>query len=551
MYTFGRVVATAATIVPMAEPPANHHAPRQPRNTAIDVVQSLLVAFVLAMTFRGFVAEGFVIPTGSMAPTLMGEHLLIDTPHTGWSYRVGLDTGHGGRRIGRRLQNLADPMLGPSMNGSGRPTETITAKSRRMGDRILVLKTIYPFNEPDRYDVVVFKNPTDPDGPSANYIKRLIGLPNETVWLADGDVFAKADGEDKFNIKRKPEHVQRAVFQTVYHSDYVPIERDRLSEPYPGQPWIGEHWQTNNTRAYRCKTAERTTLEWSNNRHPVTDWLAYNQLKRTTKLFPVSDVRVKAGIVADQPGLHTTFRLIARSHIFEFSIADNRATVRMRPDAEGEANWTTRTVEIDPLPAGRAFDVEFWHVDQRLGLFLNGDEVVSLEYDWTPEQRLRYATGVPDQQSSAWLTREPNQPALKWHFEGSPVTLHRVQLDRDLYYRPDHLKNNAGANTTPISQNAELVRPNTPAFGTHPDKLAELGPDHFFMCGDNSAASLDSRLWGNPAPLVATQIDPAPFVVNRKLLLGKAWVVYFPAPYSLNEGGTSFIPDFGRLRFIR
>ena len=36
----------------------------------VDTIQSLLVAFVFAMVFRGFVCEGFVIPTGSMAPTL-------------------------------------------------------------------------------------------------------------------------------------------------------------------------------------------------------------------------------------------------------------------------------------------------------------------------------------------------------------------------------------------------------------------------------------------------------------------------------------------------
>ena len=48
-----------------------------------------------------------------------------------------------------------------------------------------------------------------------------------------------------------------------------------------------------------------------------------------------------------------------------------------------------------------------------------------------------------------------------------------------------------------------------------------------------------------------TQIDPAPFLVNRKLLLGKAWVVYFPAPRAVSQNGKPFIPDFGRLRFIR
>ncbi len=53
--------------------------------STIATLQSLIVAFVLAMTFRGFIAEGFVIPTGSMAPTLMGEHLLLHSGQTGYT----------------------------------------------------------------------------------------------------------------------------------------------------------------------------------------------------------------------------------------------------------------------------------------------------------------------------------------------------------------------------------------------------------------------------------------------------------------------------------
>ena len=43
----------------------------------IDTMQGLLVAFVVAMIFRGFVLEGFFIPTGSMAPTLRGQHVRL------------------------------------------------------------------------------------------------------------------------------------------------------------------------------------------------------------------------------------------------------------------------------------------------------------------------------------------------------------------------------------------------------------------------------------------------------------------------------------------
>ena len=57
------------------------------RDTDIpETIQSLLVAFAIALAFRGFVIEGFVIPTGSMAPTLMGQHVRFQTPDTGYEY---------------------------------------------------------------------------------------------------------------------------------------------------------------------------------------------------------------------------------------------------------------------------------------------------------------------------------------------------------------------------------------------------------------------------------------------------------------------------------
>jgi len=167
---------------------------------------------------------------------------------------------------------------------------------------------------------------------------------------------------------------------------------------------------------------------------------------------------------------------------------------------------------------------------------------VELDYDWTPEERLRFVTGEvgSDVPMGDLVGRAVFPPQIVWKFEGSPVTLHRVRVDRDLHYRHDALRSRQ-------KNGPRITGPH--AFGTHPDILAELGPDQFMMLGDNSPASQDSRLWGRPHPLVKEQIDDAPFLVNRKLLLGKAWVVYFPSPLPL--GGRKIIPDFGRLRFIR
>ena len=54
------------------------------------------------------------------------------------------------------------------------------------GDRILVNKYIYTFSDPQRWDVVVFKFPGDA---KMNYIKRLVGLPGETLRIYQGDLF--------------------------------------------------------------------------------------------------------------------------------------------------------------------------------------------------------------------------------------------------------------------------------------------------------------------------------------------------------------------------
>jgi hypothetical protein len=193
-------------------------------------------------------------------------------------------------------------------------------------------------------------------------------------------------------------------------------------------------------------------------------------------------------------------------------------------------------------------------------MFIDGREALEpLRYDWQPLQRLQNATGLTDEVDAGALANRPSTSAhLRWVFQGSPLALARVRVDRDLYYRRGTLdfkqRDNplsAAGRERALREQRPIPQSGAPGFGTHPNNLGRLGPDQFMMCGDNSAMSLDSRLWGNPDALVASQIDPSPFVVNRKLLLGKAWLVYFPSPYPVKKDGLPVIPDFGRLRFIR
>src|SRR3989304_6945964 len=55
-----------------------------------DAIESIVVALILAFVFRAFVVEAFVIPTGSMAPTLYGAHGTILCEDCGTEFAYGV-----------------------------------------------------------------------------------------------------------------------------------------------------------------------------------------------------------------------------------------------------------------------------------------------------------------------------------------------------------------------------------------------------------------------------------------------------------------------------
>ena len=530
-------------------------------------LQSLIVAFALAMAVRSFVTEGFVIPTGSMAPTLMGQHLRPTSPATGYSFAV--DAGPAFdmmRMLGANYRDIARPMYDPMLSLTDQieqVSNTESAQNSSMGDRVLVLKYLYAFQEPKRWDVVVFKNPTDPIGDSANFIKRLVGLPQEQILFLDGDVFTAplGSGRDAFTIQRKPEYIQRAVWQPVHDSDFVPVDLTRLArvwgKSWPGPPWQGTGFETGDKRAWRHDGADAASLQWRFDLMPITDFTAYNIWRDVpvTQRYSVSDIRVSVAIDADDPAkLSSEYTLETRRRNLRFIIADGKATLRIESAREGDADPITvleeQSVAFTPRTDGAALEVEFWHVDQRMSMFIDGEEIVSLDYAFASldERLLASYNGrtVEDYTRNATF-QQPTPPQLSLSFVGSPLTLHRVRVDRDLYYRPAVLREDP---YNQPAQNGEAV--SGAAFATDFKKPAQLHSDHFMMCGDNSAASRDSRLWGRPSPLVTAIFgSDAPFIVPRPLLLGKAWCVYFPAPVAAVEGWTKFVPDAGQLRFIR
>lgn len=60
------------------------------------------------------------------------------------------------------------------------------------GDRVFGNRLAYKSSDPERFDIVIFKYPDDP---SRLFVKRIIGLPGETVEIKDGKVYI--DGSDE------------------------------------------------------------------------------------------------------------------------------------------------------------------------------------------------------------------------------------------------------------------------------------------------------------------------------------------------------------------
>lgn len=69
------------------------------------------------------------------------------------------------------------------------------------GDRLFGNRLTYKFKDPERFDVVIFKYPVDED---ENYIKRVIGLPGETVTIENAKVYIN-DSETPLEENYLPE----------------------------------------------------------------------------------------------------------------------------------------------------------------------------------------------------------------------------------------------------------------------------------------------------------------------------------------------------------
>lgn len=117
-------------------------------------LEAIVVAVILALFIRTFVVQAFKIPSGSMKDTLLiGDHILVN----------------------KFIYGVKAPFLH---------------------------KTIIPIKDPQRGDIIVFEFPEDP---SKDFIKRVIGLPGDTVEIRNKKLYVNGKAiDDVHSVHKDP-----------------------------------------------------------------------------------------------------------------------------------------------------------------------------------------------------------------------------------------------------------------------------------------------------------------------------------------------------------
>jgi signal peptidase I len=168
-----------------------------PKDNFRETIDTIVTVVVVVLLLRTYVAEAFMIPTGSMATTLYGYQKDVTCPECGFEFPVNCSSERERQRdrdleavVGCICPNCRYQMWLRPPNDATQPGPACSS-----GDRVLVCKYLYDWTAPNRLDVVVFKNPREPsvNYDPLNYIKRLIGLPGETIGIYQGDLYVCSD----------------------------------------------------------------------------------------------------------------------------------------------------------------------------------------------------------------------------------------------------------------------------------------------------------------------------------------------------------------------
>jgi signal peptidase I len=450
------------------------------------VAVSVLIAGLIVRTW---LVEWFVVPSGSMAPTLLGVHRDATCPACGHRFACGTE------KLPAEGQRILCPNCGDHQ-------QEFPAGPDLAGDRLLVDKQAFHSRAPRRWEVVAFHIPRNPRNIA---VKRVVGLPGEDVQLIDGDVFINGQRE------RKTLAQQRALGILV-HEESTTAENNAAAVHWRAEPGLGQ-WHCSHGHFVRPSSAD--IAQKSNERG--IDWLIYHHRGPVPgEATPLEDVPI------DDRYAYNQTQFVRESHL----VRDLFFTCRLRmrdagafyvraSDGQGEflARLNTSTGDGQVIRNGqRILEFKIPSPFARQGERLT---VSLVDCQFMLALGRTTVVKVPYERPQKYTTASPRPFAIGVQDAGIDVWDLRVFRDISYVWPP------------------ELTATNSLGLG----QSLHLGPTEFFVLGDNSPFSFDSRY---------QQFG----TVSSEYLLGKPLLVYFPSRL-VDWGWVRIpVPEVSKIRYI-
>ena len=440
------------------------------------VTQFAVLAIVAAIGLRACwpvaPAQTVLVVGPSMAPTLLGEHDAWVCVDCRFPFATGADN-----------IDLADrPAVCPNCD-CRQPWHANV--QRKPGDRLKIDARDARIAAPRRWELIVFRSPEGSPqlAPQQHAIKRVVGLPGETVEVRNGDVWI--DGARQ----RKTLAQQRLLAIDVHDSRFWPREASGAPQRWtPARElsgWKGDatgfRYRMPQSSSAETGTSPRRRLD-SSPGHPdvvAVDWLQYTHWRR----MPADPAHFEVTAVTDDYAYNRGESRVLNRVNDLMLVAELKTAGAGQLCFRGNIDGHEYMVQLEPqLRKGRMFcdgnvvpgseitigglsgdtllahesRIEFSLIDYQVLLAVNGE--------------LLFSHVCPELASPTQRVAMEDSPRLAIGAAHLNVDIASIRILRDLYYIP----------------------PRTAAAVT-------LGPDQYYVLGDNSPLSADSRL-GWPGP---------------------------------------------------